>query len=47
MTGGTCMPLLDEGTDCWEHADRVSDDVYEITTGNETADEHWAFPLAV
>ena len=40
------MPLRDEGTDCWRpvHADRVSNDVYEITVDMELGGECWLFP---
>jgi hypothetical protein len=40
------MPLRDEGTDCWRpvHADRVSNDVFEIAVDVEPGDEHWLFP---
>ena len=40
------MPLVDEGTHCWRpvHADRVSNDIYEITVDVEPGDEHWLFP---
>ena len=40
------MPLRDEGTDCWRpvHADRVSNDIYEIAVEVEPGGERWIFP---
>ena len=40
------MPLQDEGVECWRpvHADRVSNDTYEIAVDVEPGGEHWLFP---
>ncbi len=39
------MPLRDEGIDCWRpvHAERISNDIYEVAVDVEPSDEHWAF----
>jgi hypothetical protein len=40
------VALLDDDAACWRpvHADRLSEDVYEITVDQEPRGERWQFP---